>query len=152
MACQGIPVPSLVFKCPEETKELSVRNNSHRKASAHFQSLRWSAVDDAPEQRSPPKAGVYASYSIILLHTVNTLCTYCIRHVGAKHPWMRERWSILVIWILNRQMFWILWRSIRFLGAATGSPYIVLILHHSYGFMLQIQCWRYGNITILLFI
>ena len=61
MACQGIPVPSLVSKCPEETKELSVQNNSHRKASAHFHSLRWSAVDNAPEQRSLQKVGVYAS-------------------------------------------------------------------------------------------
>ena len=38
----------------KKTKALSVRNNSHSEASAHFHSLRWRAVDDAPEQRSPP--------------------------------------------------------------------------------------------------
>ena len=70
MACQGIPVPSLVSKCPEETEELSVRNNSHRKARAHFHSLSWS---DAPEKRSPPKASVYAS---IYIYVYIYICKY----------------------------------------------------------------------------
>ena len=61
----------------KKTKELSVRNNSHRKATVHFQSLCWSAVDDAPKQRSPPKAGFYAS--ILIFQYLSALC--------AKHTW-----------------------------------------------------------------